>query len=164
MNNILIIVLIGMGLLWILLFALVVILYTRHHKLAKRYKFFMAGEDGKSLEKQFAKKFQQLDTMIEDQNLMREQLKMIDETLLSCYQKIGIVKYDAFTEMGGKLSFALAMLNDENDGFVLNSMYGGYGGCYTYLKEIIKGESFILLSEEEKQALQMAMDKKNFME
>lgn len=66
------------------------------------------------------------------------------------YQKIGVVKYDAFKEMGGKLSFVLVLLNKENTGFLLNSVHSSREGCYTYLKEIIKGESFIELSEDEK--------------
>ena len=72
------------------------------------------------------------------------------------YQKIGIVKYDAFKEMGGKMRFAYAMLNDFNDGFIINSIHSK-DGCYSYIKEIIKGESYIPLGDEEAEALEMAM-------
>lgn len=58
--------------------------------------------------------------------------------------------------MGGKLSFALAMLDGKNTGFVLNAMHSREG-CYTYIKEIIKGESYIPLGAEEKKALEQAM-------
>jgi hypothetical protein len=71
------------------------------------------------------------------------------------FQKVGLVKYDAFHEMGGKLSFSLALLNEVNDGFVLNAVHSREG-CYTYVKEIIGGNSVILLSPEEKEALDMA--------
>ena len=64
--------------------------------------------------------------------------------------KYGIVKYDAFNDVGGKLSFALAMLDKENSGFVLNAIHSREG-CYTYVKEIVKGESYIVLGEEEKE-------------
>ena len=70
-----------------------------------------------------------------------------------------MVKYDAFHEMGGKLSFSLAMLNKVNDGFILNAVHSREG-CYTYIKEVIKGNSVILLSEEEKEALDEAMGTK----
>ena len=73
-------------------------------------------------------------------------------------QKIGIVKYDAFSEMGGKLSFALVMLDKSNNGFVINSMHSREG-CYTYIKEIINGESFIALGDEEQEALNKALGK-----
>ena len=79
------------------------------------------------------------------------------KTLTITFQKIGIVKYDAFKEMGGKLSFVLALLDKNNDGIILNSVHSSREGCYTYLKEIIKGESFLELSKEEKAALNQAI-------
>ena len=69
---------------------------------------------------------------------------------------MGIVKYDAFNEMGGKLSFALAMLDGNDSGWILNAMHSREG-CYTYVKEILKGESFVELSEEEAEALDKAI-------
>ena len=72
------------------------------------------------------------------------------------YQKVGIVKYDAFNEMGGKLSFALAMLDNNNTGWILNAMHSREG-CYTYVKEIVKGESYVELAEEEAEALDKAI-------
>ena len=75
------------------------------------------------------------------------------------YQKMGLIKYDAFNEMGGKLSFSLAMLDVKNNGFIINAMHTREG-CYTYIKEIVDGNSIIVLSEEEKEALSRAMGKK----
>ena len=70
-----------------------------------------------------------------------------------------MVKYDAFQEMGGKLSFSLCLLNEKDDGFIINAMHSREG-CYTYIKEIIAGKCVIILSEEEKEALDMAMQYK----
>ena len=72
------------------------------------------------------------------------------------FRKTGIVKYDAFNEMGGKLSFAVAMLDNDNSGWILNAMHSREG-CYTYINEIIKGESYIELAEEEAEALDKAI-------
>jgi hypothetical protein len=72
------------------------------------------------------------------------------------FQKSGLVKYDAFNELGGKLSFSLALLNETNDGYMLNVVHNR-DGCYIYMKEIVKGNSVIMLTEEENQALAMAM-------
>lgn len=77
------------------------------------------------------------------------------------YQKVGIVKYDAFNEMGGKLSFAIAMLDGNNSGWILNAMHSREG-CYTYVKEILKGESFVELAEEEAEALDKAIYKEAY--
>lgn len=75
------------------------------------------------------------------------------------FQKVGLVKYDAFHEMGGKLSFSLALLNETNDGFVMNAVHSREG-CYTYIKEIVGGNSIIVLAEEEQEALDMAKEAK----
>ena len=72
-------------------------------------------------------------------------------------QKVGLVKYDALQEMGGKLSFSLALLNEKDDGIVMNAVHSREG-CYTYMKEIIAGNSIVVLSEEEKKALEMAKE------
>ena len=71
----------------------------------------------------------------------------------------GIVKYDAFSDVGGKMSFALAMLDDSNSGFVLNTIHNR-DNCFQYLKEIVNGESYIMLSSEEIEALNRAINKK----
>ena len=81
---------------------------------------------------------------------------MLFKNMESTFQKIGIIKYDAFNQMGGQLSFSLVLLDKNNNGFVLNSVHGAEG-CYTYTKEIKDGTSEISLGEEEKQALDMAM-------
>ncbi len=70
--------------------------------------------------------------------------------------KYGIVKYDAFDDVGGKMSFALAMLDKENTGFILNAIHSR-DNCFLYLKEIVKGESYIMLSAEEIDALRQAI-------
>lgn len=57
--------------------------------------------------------------------------------------------------MGGKLSFSLALLNDQNSGFIFNSIHSREGS-YTYIKEIIKGESYVALGDEEAEALEIA--------
>ena len=69
------------------------------------------------------------------------------------FQKTGIVKYDAFHEMGGNLSFVLTMLDENNSGWIFNAMHSREG-CYTYIKEVIKGETYIELSEEEQECLE----------
>ena len=71
--------------------------------------------------------------------------------------KYGIVKYDAFEDMGGKLSFVLAMLDNDNSGFILNAIHSREN-CFLYIKEIVKGESYIMLSQEEMEALKRAVN------
>ncbi len=122
----------------------------------KRYRIFMRGKDAVSLEKAFTQRFLDVDKLIEVSKNQANEIARLKEVLARTTNKIGIVKYDAFPDVGGKLSFALAMLDENNSGFVLNAIHSREG-CYTYIKEIVKGESYIVLGQEEKEALRQAV-------
>lgn len=123
----------------------------------KRYRIFMRGKDAVSLEKAFTQKFLEVDKLMEINKIQANEINRIKDILSRTTNKIGIVKYDAFPDVGGKLSFALAMLDESNTGFVLNAIHSREG-CYTYIKEIVKGESYIVLGQEEKDALRQAVN------
>ena len=126
-------------------------------KLQIKYDMFMRGKDAETLEDVIYKRFDEVDTLLAQNEIKTKQIEEIFENLQYTVQKCGIVKYDAFHEMGGKLSFALVMLNKKNTGHVINAMHSREG-CYIYIKEIIEGESYIPLGEEEKQALAKALE------
>ncbi len=128
-------------------------------KLKKSYKKFMNGEDGKSLEAIIKEHIDEIDKLISDSKKHSDSIDAINNTLKITFQKYGLVKYDAFQEMGGKISFSLCLLNESNDGFIINAMHSREG-CYTYIKEVIAGNPVIMLSDEEKQALAMAKEYK----
>lgn len=155
--------LIIMGVVVLLLVINSIVQGIRLRKLNKKYQKFIAGKDAKSLEETILSKFSQIDQISMTVDDLKVKMSEVSETLRSTYQKMGVVKYDAFKEMGGKLSFVMALLDDENSGVIINSMHSSREGCYTYAKEIIHGESFVALSEEEKEALQLALNKKNYM-
>ncbi len=148
--------LIGFAVFDLLIFIIAIILMVKLGKLKKRYNVFMKGEDAKSLEKMILEKLDEIEKLKISDNKNKEDIKKINEILLSTFKKVGIVKYDAFNEMGGKLSFAVALLNEKNDGFIINAMHSREG-CYTYIKEIINGESYIILGDEERKALNEAV-------
>ena len=125
-------------------------------KLEKKYAKFMKGSNGKSLEKDILALFEENKTISEENEKNRKEIKDLQRQIQYCYQKIGLVKYDAFNQMGGKLSFCLVLLNEKNNGFLLNSVHSS-DGCYSYTKEITKGECELSLGEEEQKALDMAM-------
>ena len=137
----------------VVLIVLLIILNNKYRYLQKSYTTFMKGRNGKSLEKSIFKKFEELGAVV---NENKEKIKDISKKMEGHYQKAGIVKYDAFHEMGGNLSFALTMLDQNNNGWIFNAMHSREG-CYTYIKEIVKGESYIELSEEEQQCLEKAI-------
>ena len=87
----------------------------------------------------------------------KSDIRFLYKKLASTFQKVGIVKYDAFNQMGGQLSFSLALLDENNSGFILNCVHSTEG-CYSYTKEIRNGSCDISLGEEEREALDIAMD------
>ncbi len=146
----------------ILFLVLNIVLFVKLGKMKKRYDRFMSGKEGKDLEEAILNKFELLDGLNQTVGQMGQDIKKIQGNLLIAYQKVGVVKYDAFQEVGGKLSFVLALLTKEDDGFIMNCMHSSREGCFTYIKEVEKGEAFVILSEEEAQALQEAKSNRKF--
>ena len=158
----------GIIIIFVLGVLLIVLIYMikismKMSRFIKNYKMFMRGMDGASLERAFAARFNQMDILEENSRNHMEEIRKIKEVQNITLNKVAIVKYDAFKEMGGKLSFALAMLDKENNGFVMNAIHSS-DGCYTYVKEIVKGESYVVLGEEEKEALRQAVNSHNELE
>ena len=158
----------GIILIFVLGVLLIVLVYMikismKMSRFIKKYKMFMRGMDGASLERAFAARFNQMDLLEENSRNHMEEIRKIKEVQNITLNKVAIVKYDAFKEMGGKLSFALAMLEKENNVFVMNAIHSS-DGCYTYVKEIVKGESYVVLGEEEKEALRQAVNSHNELE
>ena len=118
------------------------------------------GKNAKNLEDTLIKRLNQVDDLINANSANEKNIKTLFQNMQRTYQKMGLVKYDAFNEMGGKLSFSLAMLDVKNNGFIINAMHTREG-CYTYIKEIIDGNSVIVLSGEEQEALNNAMGENN---
>lgn len=139
----------------IVLIILLFFIIYKMNIMSRKYNALMSGKKGADLEKIIRIRFKEMDQVKANAKRVTKEHKDIKKHLDSCYNKFGLVKYDAFNEMAGKLSFAVALLNNENTGFILNAMHSREG-CYTYAKEIIKGESYIPLSDEEKEALERA--------
>ena len=129
----------------------------RLSRLERRYKVFMKGSDAQSLEKVFVRKFAQIDRLYEAKDQHDHELLFIKKNLDKMFSKYGVEKYDAFDDVGGKLSFALALLDKDNTGLILNAVHSR-DNCFLYLKEIVKGESYVMLSQEEVEALRKAVN------
>lgn len=140
----------------IALAVLVICQMNQNKKLRKKYEKFLQGKNAKSLEDQITELCEIHDILKKNSDVHTKQIKDLYRRHKTTFQKSAIVKYDAFKEMGGKLSFCLAMLDEENDGFILNSVHST-DGCYSYTKRITKGESDVPLAGEEQHALEKAM-------
>ena len=135
---------------------IVINLQMKHKRMQEKYQIFMRGKDGKSLEKGFLEQFKTVEKLERAVKQNTRDIDTIYKRMKTHYQKIGIVRYDTFQEMGGNLSFVLTMLDENNNGWVFNAMHSREG-CYTYIKEIIKGESYMELGEEERESLKKAI-------
>lgn len=153
---------IGMGVLIIVILILLGVLISQGKKinrLKRRLDRLTAGKDSESLEEEIAELFEDNNFLKEQAEANRKDIRTLYKRLQSVYQKMGLVKYDAFNQMGGKLSFCLALLDENNNGFVMNSVHSS-DGCYSYTKEIKNGESALALGKEEEEALAKALETK----
>lgn len=146
----------------VILFVMYVNISLKYDRLKTSYASFMRGKDGKNLEESILAKFAEIDTLAKMAKQNRSDVKTMLKMTENCIQKCGLVKYDAFNEMGGKLSFALAFLDSNNNGWIMNAMHSREG-CFTYAKEIVKGESYVELAEEEAEALDRAIYNEDYM-
>lgn len=140
----------------IVLILLVISSRMHIHRMKRNYTKFMRGNDGSTLESAIISKFQEFDefsTLCKENS--RDIKRLMEESALH-FQKVGIVRYNAFVEMGGNLSFVLSILDAHNNGWIMNVMHSR-DGCYTYVKEVVKGKSFVSLADEEKESLAQAM-------
>ena len=151
------ILVIGSLIVTLILIVLVLLLILRQSRLEMNYKIFMRGKGGRSLQEVFRQQLESMDIVKEQTDLLHRRLTYVEKSLNRSFQKCGIVKYDAFKELGGQLSFAMALMNDSNTGFIINCIYSR-DGSYTYIKDIIRGECSIELCDEEKEALKIALE------
>ncbi len=145
-----------LAILVILLIILMIFTINKMNVITRKYKALMSGKKGADLEKVIRYRFKEMDKVKANAKRVTREHKEIKAHLTSCISKTALIKYDAFEQMSGKLSFVIALLNDQHSGIILNAMHSREG-CFTYAKEIIKGESYIPLSEEEMDALEKAM-------
>lgn len=122
----------------------------------RRLKKFMSGRDAESLEEQIIELFEDNQYMKAASDKNKNDIIDINRRMRHCFQKIGIVKYDALNQMGGQLSYALALLDEEDNGYIINSVHGNEG-CYSYTKVVKNGRSDIELGTEERKALESAV-------
>ncbi len=133
------------------------LLLEKFSSLNKKYKNFMVKlGNGKNLEEDLETYMYRVNKVEKQNAEIINQVELIDKDLRKCIQKIGIVRYNAFKDVGSDLSFALALLDEQNNGIVLNGIYSR-DMSNIYAKPIENGKSNYVVSEEEAQAIQKAM-------
>ena len=137
-------------------FVYCVILHIRLGSLKKKYDFFMQGEHGASLERKLSVEVSEIrDAAKGLESLLSEQVA-IRNIQSNTLQKIGFIKYNAFENIGNDLSFALTLLDGNNNGICISSIYGR-NESRIFSKPIVKGKSLVSLSQEELESLNEAL-------
>lgn len=116
--------------------------------------FFRKGE--KNLEEVLGNLIKKLEVQEKDIKKIFEEISRLDQVSKRSFQKIGVIRYNPFRDVGGNQSFSIALLDLNNNGFVITSLYGREGNRI-YAKPIKNGLSEYSLSEEEKEAIQRAI-------
>lgn len=144
----------------ILLIGFLIVLIS-NIKLNKRYKNFMNKlGNGKNLEEDLEKFMYKVDRVEKQNAEITNFCKNLDEDISKCIQKIGIVRYSAFKDTGSDLSFAVALLDEKNNGVVFNGIYSREMSNI-YAKPVENGNSRYILSNEEVVAIEKAVNSNN---
>ena len=145
----------------IILFVGFIILLVNNVKMNNKYKNFMKKlGNGKNIEEDLENIMYKVDRVEKQNAEIMNFCKGLDEDLSKCIQKVGIVRYSAFKDTGSDLSFAVALLDENNDGVVFNGIYSREMSNI-YAKPVEHGKSNYTISEEESQAIQKAMSSEN---
>lgn len=145
----------------IILFISFMVLLVNNIKINNKYKKFIKKlGNGKNIEEDLENFMYKVDRVEKQNAEINIFCKNLNEDLSKCIQKIGIVRYSAFKDTGSDLSFALALLDEDNNGVVLNGIYSREMSNI-YAKPVDKGNSKYTLSDEEVQAIEKAISSNN---
>ena len=144
----------------VLLTAIVLLFCYKINKVEKRYEGFISKFDEKeNIEEALKTYLEMVKNVNEENKIIKANELELEKRLDKSLQKLGIVRYNAFDDVGSELSFAIAILDNENNGFVINSIYGR-SSSNVYAKTIENGTSKYTLSDEEIKAVNLAKEYK----
>lgn len=152
-------IIIGLVIIILLLFIIVISLIRSVNKLEKKYRKMMRGVNNKNLEELINLKLEEIDKAVENSNEALNKCEVIKEEMKGCVNKIAIMRYKAFPDVGSDLSFSIAILDSYNDGVLITGIYSRQDST-TYAKPVDKGISRYELSEEESYVLNEAINKR----
>lgn len=147
------------ALLVIILLVLVIVLLIKNKQLARKYDKFLRGKDAENLEDSFFEAYEIIKQLQQEDKVNKEEIAALKSVMTKTYQRMAVVRYNAFPGMGGNSSCAVALLTQSLDGLVLNIVHSRES-CYFYVKTVHNAKPDILLGKEEQQALDAALKEK----
>lgn len=153
-------IIIGMACLILVMLIILIVNIASISKLSNKYKKFMRGSKDKNIEELLFDLIDKVDKIEEKSDNVKAIYQNVDNRLKKCIQKVSIIRYKAFDDIGSAaLSFSIALLDAHDDGVILTGIYGR-NECTTYAKPVDKGVPKYDLSEEEESVLRDAIKKK----
>lgn len=123
--------------------------------LKSKYLKFMNGLSGVNIESVLDACIDKVNFVIDKNKEIEYQMNSIERNMYYCIQKVGVVRYNAFDDVGSDLSYSIAMLDNNDDGLVISSLYARESSS-TYAKPVAGGRSRYALSVEELKAIDIA--------
>lgn len=149
-------IIIGMAVAFFVLLILYIIEQFRMNHITEKYNALVKDVEGVNLEQLILETLKQVDEIKLDCDKLEKQYLELDNRLKFSIQRVGVVRYNAFADLGSELSYSIVLLDDELNGLVLTSIYGRENST-SYAKPIVKGKSKYALSVEEMQAIDRAI-------
>ena len=146
----------ALGVLMIIMYLLVINLYYNLNYMKKRYKKMMTGVDGANIERMMIGCIDSIKAINNENEKLWAETKEIKDLLQRSVTRMAIVRFRAFEDMGGDLSYAVAMLDSNNNGVIMSSIFAREDSR-SYAKPIVNGQSTYALTKEEEEALQQAL-------
>ena len=134
-------------------------LYLKIRKINQKQKILFQGRRGKDLEEVIENQLEQIKKLKTDTEDLFKLSEKIHQIASRGIQKVKLIRYNPFGDIGGDQSFTIALLDAHNNGLVISSLHSKEG-TRVYAKPIEKGKSPYQLSDEEKQAIEKAMGQK----
>ena len=151
-------ILMAMTVIIVLLFIIILCLFKIIGRVEDKYRRLMKGTNSKNLEEMLLERIDNIDEVKEISEKAIKECERLELKMEECIQKVAIMRYKAFEDVGSDLSFSIALLDDRNDGVILTGIYGRQEST-TYAKPVDKGISRYDLSEEELYVLNEACNK-----
>jgi len=127
-----------------------------YKELNKRYLAFMGklsnGENVEGMMQEYLNIVNEVSKRSKDNEI---EIKNIKEKMKKCLQKVGLIRYNAYHDTGSDLSFTMALMDEEENGVVVNGLYSRESSSI-FAKPLAKGETKYNLSAEEIQAIDIA--------
>ncbi len=139
----------------IIMFIMILVNGSRIKKLKTKYNSFMKVSPDKSIEEMVENYIKRVEEVFKKGKEIENEINIIQRTLIKCVQKVGIVRYNAFDNVGSDLSFAIALMDKNDDGYLINGIYSRESST-VYAKPLIGAKSKNPLSSEEMQAIELA--------